>query len=292
MKKEYWKTIGSSMLCLLPLLVQAQHGPNSIEPEKKTKIVRGCLYEVIPGLAEITNISVDKTANESVLNYDEHSIWFKFTRMGKAELLSCLKNKELTFTLRSNRIKIPVGPEYIKAKNLKVGTKYAMNILQTKDKNACLEQYTYESKALNNDLFEAEEQIIPFMKATYTTSSLKDSLTIDLENCLSSNTNTEVVTNYNLAINIDSLKGVIRKEKEAKSLKLKPVRTKSNTGINYVPKAVALQKARQKAKDTARQERLIKQQQRIEDRRKRKALKELRLKLEEEVELEMEQELR
>lgn len=292
MKKEYWKIVGSGILYLLPFFMQAQYGPNSMEPEKKTKIVRGCLYELVPGLAEITSISIDKAADESVLNYDEHRVLFKFTAMGDAELLPCLKDNELEFALRSNVVKIPVGPEYIKAKNLKVGTKYAMNMLQTKDKDACLEQYTYESKALSNDLFEAAPQIIPFLKATYTTIDTKDSVAIHLENCLSSNKETELVSEYNLRVNIDSLKKVIRKEKEAKRLQVNPATTEHNAVNHYVPRAVALQKARQKARNRARQMRLNKKQQIMEDRKRAKALRELRLELEKEIELEMQEELK
>lgn len=146
----------------------AQNGPNentSTTPQKK--IVRGCEYEVLPGLAEVVSISKTRDASESSLKYDEHEVLFKFTPMEGGELLEMLKDTEIEFYLRSRAVKIPVGPEYIKAKQLRKGTRYAMNLLQTRNRDACLERYTYESKALDNDLFEAYDNIIDYTKESY-----------------------------------------------------------------------------------------------------------------------------
>ncbi len=158
-------TIG--MFCAMPLVSTAQGGPNYTDSDKRTKTVRGCVYEVLPGLAEITSVKVSRKANKSVLKYDEHEVLFTFTPMEGGELLEMLKDSEIEFVLRNRATRIPVGPEYIKRKKLKVGTKYAMNLLQARNQEACLEQYTYESKILDNDLFEAEENIIPFIKEAY-----------------------------------------------------------------------------------------------------------------------------
>lgn len=147
--------------------LNAQYGPNATDPEKKTKIVRGCEYEVIPGLAKITAVEITRPANESILEYDEHEVLFMFTPMEGGEVLEILKGAELEFKLRNRAASIPVGPKYIQKKQLKVGTRYAMNLLQTSNKEACLEQFTYESKVLDNDLFEAKDLLIPFIKADY-----------------------------------------------------------------------------------------------------------------------------
>ncbi|WMX16856.1 MULTISPECIES: hypothetical protein [unclassified Aureispira] len=155
-------------LCSMPVDMIAQKGPSEGTSGKvRTKIVRDCEYEVLPGLAEITSIEKIRPASESALKYDEHEVLFKFTPMEGGEILEMLRDTEIEFVLRSRAIRVPVGPEYIKAKNLKVGTKYAMNLLQTRNRDACLELYTYESKALDNDLFEAYEHIIDYTKEAY-----------------------------------------------------------------------------------------------------------------------------
>jgi hypothetical protein len=82
-------------------------------------------------------------------------------------MLEMLQDEDIEFVLRSRAIRVPVGPEYIKQKSVKVGTRYAMNLLQTRNREACLERYTYESKALDNDLFEAYENIIPYTKVAF-----------------------------------------------------------------------------------------------------------------------------
>ena len=149
------------------LLTYAQQGPNPSLPETTTKVVRGCEYEVIPGLAQVTQINIKHPASESLLEYDEYDVQFIFIPMDGHTVIDAVKEQELSFMLRSGATQMPVGPVYIQKKGVKVGTKYAMNLLQTKNANACLEQYTYESKALNNDLSEAEDRIIPYVKSTY-----------------------------------------------------------------------------------------------------------------------------
>lgn len=153
---------------LLSNTATAQRGPNATSTENvRTKVVRDCEYEVLPGLAEVTSVRVVRPAAESALQYDEHEVLFKFTPMEGGDLLEMLQDEEIEFVLRSRAVRVPVGPEYIKQKQVKVGTKYAMNLLQTRNRDACLERYTYESKALDNDLFEAYENIIPYVKEAY-----------------------------------------------------------------------------------------------------------------------------
>lgn len=158
-----------TICCLFSITLMAQqHGPSVSDGNNiRTKIVRDCEYEVLPGLAEVTSIEVVRPASESALKYDEHEVLFRFTPMEGGEMLEMLKDEDIEFVLRSRAIRVPVGPEYIKQKNVKVGTKYAMNLLQTRNREACLERYTYESKALDNDLFEAYENIIEYTKEAY-----------------------------------------------------------------------------------------------------------------------------
>lgn len=293
MQKEYL-TIGiGCILLLLPLLMQAQRGPNVIEPPKNTKLVRGCLYEVVPGLAEITKLEVDKTAEESLLHYNEHKVLFKFIPMGSTELLPCLKENELEFTLRSNITKIPVGPQYIQQKGMKVGTKYAMNILQIKDKDACLEQYTYESKILNNDLSEAENQIIPFVKGSYSESEALDNTRMKLEDCLSTELLEEPNSINDLGVNEDSLRAVIRVEVAEKQAKRKFVPQKSNASVKgYQLKTTAIKKARKIAREKAKQTQLAKRTTLLAKKEQQQKMKALRAKIEKEVELEIQEEIR
>lgn len=287
MQKGYLGIGIGSVLWILPLLMQAQGGPNAAVPEKNTKTVRACVYEVVPGLAEITKLEIDKTADESLLHYNEHKVLFKFTPMGDAELLPCLKEHELEFTLRSNVTKIPVGPQYVQQKGIKVGTKYAMNILQTKDKKACLEQYTYESKALDNDLFEVKAQIIPFVKGSYYT-ALPMNEVGKLEACLSTEEVVETISVQALGLNEDSLRTVIRTELEAKYKKPNTkLKNKQESANNYVSKGRAFKKARKIAKEKARQDKLEKQEQLLKEKERRMQLKELRTRLEQEIELEI-----
>lgn len=154
--------------CGTPNSLFAQKGPSEGSADKvRTKIVRDCEYEVLPGLAEVTSVEVIRPAAESSLQYDEHEVLFKFTPMEGGDLLEMLRDEDIEFVLRSRAVRIPVGPEYIKKKGVKVGTRYAMNLLQTKNRDACLERFTYESKALDNDLFEAYENIIDYTKEAY-----------------------------------------------------------------------------------------------------------------------------
>jgi hypothetical protein len=140
------------------LSAQKQKGPNSTDPTKRTKNVRGCEYQVVPGLAQITSMKVVRSAENSVLKQDEYEVYFKFEPMEGDEVIEQIKDTEIEFVLRSGNLRVPVGPEYIKEFRLKEGTRYAMNLLQTRNREACTELYTYESKALRNDLFEPESK--------------------------------------------------------------------------------------------------------------------------------------
>lgn len=294
MQKGYLKIVIGCILLIFPLLMQAQGGgPNGVEPQKNTKLVRGCLYEVVPGLAEITKIEVNKTADKSLLQYNEHQVLFKFTPMGNTELLACLKENELEFTLRSNRTKIPVGPQYIQQKGIRLGTKYAMNMLQIKDKAACLEQYTYESKILNNDLFEAEAQIIPFMKGSYSESKVLIPSTKKLENCLSTE-NPEQQNSMNaLGINEDSLRALIRIEKVAKYQNKQPkIKASKSVPKTYQTRAVAIKKARVVAREKKKKERALKKRALAAKKERRIQLKALKVRLEREVDLEIQEEMK
>ncbi|BDS12020.1 hypothetical protein [Aureispira anguillae] len=170
MRKLYSGILATAIgaLCSMPVDMMAQKGPSEgTSGNVRTKIVRDCEYEVLPGLAEVTSIEMLRPASESALKYDEHEVLFTFTPMEGGDLLEMLRDTDIEFVLRSRAVRVPVGPEYIKKKGLKVGTKYAMNLLQTKNRDACLERFTYESKALDNDLFEAYENIIDYTKEAY-----------------------------------------------------------------------------------------------------------------------------
>ncbi len=168
MRKLYATWAAAAACCLFSTALIAQRGPSAGDGDNvRTKTVRDCEYEVLPGLAEVTSIEVIRSASESALKYDEHEVLFKFTPMEGGDMLEMLQDTDIDFVLRSRAIRIPVGPEYLKQKNVKVGTKYAMNLLQTRNREACLERYTYESKALDNDLFEAYENIIEYTKKAY-----------------------------------------------------------------------------------------------------------------------------
>ncbi len=173
MKKLYaiFLTAAIAISLAAPSDLLAQRNANKTDPPKKTKTVRGCEYEIVPGLAQITSVKINRVAKNSLLKYNEHEVWFKFTPMEGDELIDQIKDTEIEFVLRSSTLRIPVGPEYIKDYRVKKGTKYAMNLLQTRDREACPgELYTYESKALPNDLFEAdrEDNLYLFKKKAYT----------------------------------------------------------------------------------------------------------------------------
>lgn len=129
-------------------------------------IQNDCNYERIQGLAEVVSIEISRLANESPLNYDEYEVLFIFHPMGQGQLLEELVGKKMEFHLKSKAVKVPVGPEYIKQKQVKVGLKYAMDLFQS-NSNTCLEKYTYSSKALNNDLFEAFDHVLDYTKEHY-----------------------------------------------------------------------------------------------------------------------------
>lgn len=168
MRNLYTTWAAAAACCLFSTALLAQKGPSASDGGNvRTKIVNDCEYEVLPGLAEVTSIEVIRPASQSSLKYDEHEVLFQFTPMEGGEMLEMLEDADIEFVLRSRAIRIPVGPEYLKQKNVKVGTKYAMNLLQTRNREACLERYTYESKALDNDLFEAYEHIIEYTKDAY-----------------------------------------------------------------------------------------------------------------------------
>ena len=132
-------------------------GPAPAYPSvvRKTQIFRGCYYEVLPGLAEIVEVNLQKKAVDSKWNYDEHEVLFKFNPMEGHQLIDLLKDTLLPFVLYHRGEKIPVGPAYLEKKNVRVGTRYSMIFYQKKDGEACTERYAYTSKGLDNDLFEA-----------------------------------------------------------------------------------------------------------------------------------------
>lgn len=121
---------------------------------RKTTIVRGCYYEVVPGTAQITAIRSHCSAQESTFNYAEHQVLFKFKPDQGYDLLDKLVDKELEFMLYYRGERIHVGPSYIKEKGLGVGKYYPMNLYQKRDGEVCTEQYTYASDEMDNDLFE------------------------------------------------------------------------------------------------------------------------------------------
>ena len=153
----------------------SQGGTSANDPIKKRKVVRGCEYDVVPGLATIEQIKVTKSSEQSILKYDEYTILFSFQPMLGDRLIDELKGAKIPFYLRSGSLKVPVGPKYIDQYRLKVGTKYAMNILQNTVEDACLEAYTYESKALRNDLFEADvdENLYNYKKHAFSSNQQK-----------------------------------------------------------------------------------------------------------------------
>lgn len=128
--------------------------PNLPKVAPSTAIVRGCYYEVIPGWAEITKIEPRLSAKESVYNYKEHQILFKFDPYQGYDLLDQLEGKELEFMLYYRGDKISVGPAYIQQKDLQEGKRYPMKLYQKRDGQICTEQYTYTSEVMDNDLFE------------------------------------------------------------------------------------------------------------------------------------------
>jgi len=156
--KKLYPTIVTLLACLLiaPNLSAQKKGPSNDEPQKEIKTVNGCDYEVVPGLAKVTAIELRTPKEESILKYNEYDVWFTFEPMEGDELIEPIQDTEIEFVLRSGNMRIPVGPEYLEEFRIKKGTRYAMELLQTRNRDACTELYLYESKALRNDLFEAD----------------------------------------------------------------------------------------------------------------------------------------
>lgn len=131
----------------------------SYRNNNEVRTVRGCEYEVLKGLAEITEVEKTRSKSESALGYDEYSVKFKFTPMEKGQqLMADFGENSFDFFLRSGYDRLPVGPKYLKHYYVHKGQKFAMEFLQTDDKT-CREQYTYKSMGIPNDLFEAQDSI-------------------------------------------------------------------------------------------------------------------------------------
>lgn len=150
---------------LVALFALTVIGPLQAQPAKKvsnkpeTKIVRGCEYQVLKGLAEIKEVNKITDAAESALGYDEYEVKFDFIPMEPGhKLLTTLSDESFEFKLRSGYDRVPVGPEYIKHYHVRKGLKFAMSFLQTRN-SECREKYSYESRGLPNDLFEATDQL-------------------------------------------------------------------------------------------------------------------------------------
>lgn len=124
----------------------------------KMKIIRGCYYEAVPGIATIVAIQKGTLAQESILNYDEHKVLFEFQPQEGYAVLETLKDSILEFGLYHKGTKIKVGPAYLKQKQVTIGAEYEMTLYQKREDQICSEQYTYESESLDNDLFEVLSQ--------------------------------------------------------------------------------------------------------------------------------------
>lgn len=139
-----------------------------VKPLPKTMQINSVNYEIIPGLAEITQIQLMKEAKESALGYDEYKVLFRFIPMEGHELLEVLKNKELEIMLKYHSSSVRVGAAYIRKMNLRVGTRYAMKLFQTRSGGLNIERYFYESKVLENQLFKVYERVIEELSLTLT----------------------------------------------------------------------------------------------------------------------------
>jgi hypothetical protein len=140
----------------------------SLKPLPKVEQINGLDYEVLPGLAEITSIELVKKAKESPLGYDEYQVLFRFIPMEGHELLAILKGKSLDLVLKYHRSRVRVGPAYIRKMNLRIGTRYAMKLFQTRSGGLNVERYFYESKILENQLFKVYERVIEELSLTLT----------------------------------------------------------------------------------------------------------------------------
>ena len=164
------------------------------------KTINGVEYEVIGGLAEITSIEIVKTADQSDLNYDEHEVLFQFHPMEGSELLNILQNRPLAFKLRYRSSQVPVGPAYVKTMRLKKGTKYAMQLFQTRNRSVNIERYFYHSKALENNLFKAYEAVIDSLSNTLVFN--KDSLSITIDKTTLSDVEQRALSDAELKVDI------------------------------------------------------------------------------------------
>lgn len=140
----------------------------SIKPLPKIEQINGIDYEVLPGLAEITSIQLVKKAKESPLGYDEYEVLFRFIPMEGHELLAVLEGKALNLVLKYHQSSVRVGPAYIRKMNLRIGTRYAMKLFQTRSGGLNVERYFYESKILENQLFKVYERVIEELSLTLT----------------------------------------------------------------------------------------------------------------------------
>ena len=140
----------------------------AIKPLPKVEQINGVAYEVLPGLAEITSIQLVKAAKESPLGYDEYQVLFRFIPMEGHELLAILKERPLNLVLKYHRSSVRVGPAYIREMNLRVGTRYAMQLFQTRSGGLNVERYFYQSNILENQLFKVYERVIESLSLTLT----------------------------------------------------------------------------------------------------------------------------
>jgi hypothetical protein len=140
----------------------------TIKPLPKVEQINGLDYEVLPGLAEITSIELYKEAKESALGYDEYEVLFRFIPMEGHDLLAVLEGKALDLVLKYHRSTVRVGPAYIRKMNLRIGTRYAMQLFQTRSGGLNIERYFYQSKILENELFKVYERVIEELSLTLT----------------------------------------------------------------------------------------------------------------------------
>lgn len=140
----------------------------SLKPLPKVEQMNGVDYEVLPGLAEITSIQLVKEATQSALGYDEYQVLFRFIPMEGHELLAVLKDKTLALVLKYHQSSVRVGPAYIRKMNLRVGTRYAMQLYQTRSGGLNVERYFYQSQVLENQLFKVYERVIEELSLTLT----------------------------------------------------------------------------------------------------------------------------
>jgi len=132
-------------------------------PQPEMKMLRGCEFQVLKGLAEIVEIVKLKDASESLLGHDEYSLKFKFILMEGGQLMKSLENQIFEFYLYSGFFKLPIGPKYIQHYGLKKGQRIALNLLQNLNGD-CEEKYATESLGIPNDLSECESRLPEYKK--------------------------------------------------------------------------------------------------------------------------------